>query len=423
MGYLAYDVATHLLGLLALPFLPLLWWSRHGEGLSERLGRLPSAVSRLQRPIWIHAASVGEVLSARPLVVALRRRYPHSPILVSTTSVTGRATARAQLQPDAAMLLPLDLRWILVPVFRALRPTCLVIVETELWPNLLRVAANHGVPVAMVSGRISEVAASRYARVPWLTHAMLAHVDLLAMQSEQDAKRVRALGAAPEDLQVVGSLKYARLDHAAPAVPVSFAKLVEGRDVLLAASTHPGEEEFVVEACTELFSQHPQLLLAIAPRRPERFAAVVAWLENCGVRFERRTETGTGVQPTTQVLLIDTVGELLAFFPLCRAAFVGGTLVPVGGHNVTEPALFAKPVAFGPHTNNVADAARALLEARGAVRVHEAADLAMHWREVLDNPNFAIAMGERAQAVVRAQADVAERTLDLLAPLLDEAGR
>lgn len=423
MGYLAYDVATHLLALLALPFLPLLWWSRHGEGLCERLGRLPAAASRLQRPIWIHAASVGEVLSARPLVVALRRRYPHCPILVSTTSITGRATARAQLQPDAAMLLPLDLRWLLARVFRDLRPACLLIVETELWPNLLRVAAQHGVSVAIVSGRVSQAAASRYARVPWLTHAMLVHVDVLAMQSEQDAERARLLGAAAENLRVVGSLKYARLDHATPAAPASFAKLVAGRDLLLAASTHPGEEELAVEACRDLFPKYPQLLLAIAPRRPERFAVVAAWLESRGVSFEKRTGVRDAVQPTTQVLLIDTVGELLSFFPLCRAAFVGGTVATVGGHNVTEPALFAKPVAFGPHTNNVAAAASALLEARGAVRIHDASELAAHWREVLNTPDLANAMGERAQAVVQAQADVAERTLDLLGPLLDEAAR
>ena len=420
LGYVLYDLLGVLLLLAALPVLPVLALTRAGRGLGERLGLLPPAVRTLRAPVWIHAASVGEVLAAEPLVQQLRRRRPDMPVLVSTTSVTGRETARIRLAVDAVMLLPVDLRWLVDRVVRHVQPRCLVIVETELWPALFRSAARHGVPCILVSGRISAGAAAGYGWVRGLTRAMLRHVTACAMQTAADAQRIVTLGAPPERVRVLGSLKFAR----AAAVPGTvgapvLAAAFGDRPVLVAASTHPGEERLVLDACAPLWAAHPSLLLVLAPRRPERFDEVAHLLAADGLRAERRSRLSGGVQRHTQVLLLDSLGELLDVLPGARGVFVGGTVAPVGGHNVLEPAIFSKPVAFGPHTENVAETAAALLEAGAAVEVRDAGQLAAEWRRVLDDPDAAGETGRRGRAVVDTRAAVAAETFELLQPWLD----
>jgi len=413
-----YDLAGVLLGLLALPLLPLLLLTRHGRGLGERLGRLPRAVRRLRRPVWMHAASVGEVLAAEPLVQQLRRQRPDLPLLVSTTSVTGRETARARLSADAVLLLPVDVACIIGAALRRVQPAALIIVETELWPALIRAAARQGVPRLLVSGRISARAAARYAWVPRLTGAMLARLDALAMQTDADAARATALGAPAARVQVLGSLKFAREAAAATSATNATAPvrlMVGQRAVLVAASTHAGEEHLAVQACEGLWNEYPDLLLLIAPRRPERFDEVADWLAGAGVQVERRSRVHGVVAPTTQVLLLDSIGELLDVLPIARGVFVGGTIAPVGGHNVLEPALFARPAAFGPHLTNVADAAAALLAAGAAVQVRDAQALGGAWRQLLAAPAEADVMGRRGHAVVAERAAVAAHTFELVA--------
>jgi 3-deoxy-D-manno-octulosonic-acid transferase len=420
LPHVVYDLVGHVVGLSALPVLPFLALTRHGRGLSERLGRVPATVRALHHPLWVHAASVGEVLAAEPLIQQVRREQPGLPIVVSTTTITGRETARERLAADAVMLLPVDIGWVVGGVLRALRPCALVIVETELWPALIRAAARHGVPCVLVSGRISARSARRYAWIGWLLRATLEDIDAFAMQTEADAARIIALGAPAERVQVIGNLKFAR-QAAAPAHPAATAGLMDGRSVLVAASTHAGEEQAALDACTELWAEHPELLLLIAPRRPERFAEVEQLLVGAGVRQQRRSRLRGAVDPSTQVLLLDTVGELLDVLPAASAVFVGGTLVPVGGHNVLEPALFGKPVAFGPHLANVEPAAAALVAAAAATPVRDARDLGVEWRRLLAQPAVAAEMGARGQAVVAARAAVAPETFRLLRRYMHEA--
>ncbi len=418
VGYAVYDLVGNALGLAAVPVAPFLLLTRHGRGLSERLGRVPLAALGLRQPLWVQAASVGEVLAAQPLIEELRRRRPDLPILVCTTSVAGRETARAHLGADGVMLAPLDLGWIVARVLRRVRPCGLVIVETEFWPALIRAAARRDIPVVVVSGRLSERSAARYAWTGPLTRAVLRRIGAFAMQSAADAARVLALGAPPARVQVVGSLKFARTVTAggggaqprAAAAPV----LADGRPVLIAASTHAGEERMVLAACAELWVEYPQALLLIAPRRPERFEEVDQLLAHSGVRRQRRSQLRGPVEPATQVLLLDTIGELPSVLPAACAVFVGGTIAPVGGHNVLEPALFAKPVAFGPHIANVTAAAEMLLRAHAAMQVADAPALAAEWRRLLAQPAAAAEMGARGQAVVTAHAAVAERTADIV---------
>lgn len=418
----AYDAVGTLLALLSVPLLPVLLLTRHGRGLAERLGRLPASVHGLQRPVWVHAASVGEVLAAEPLIQQLRLHRPDLPIVVSTTSVTGRETARTRLPVDAVMLLPVDIRWIVGQAVRRMRPSCLITVETEIWPALIHAAARAGVPCLLVSGRISERAAARYALIRWLLRDVLSRMSALVMQTPADAARIVALGAPADRVQVLGSLKFAR-DAAVPptAAASDLQACVDGRPLLVAASTHPGEERLVLDACAELWREQPNLLLLIAPRRPERFDEVDQLLASAGVPMERRSRLKGPVARTTQVLLLDTIGELPNVLPVARAAFVGGTIAPVGGHNVLEPALFGKPIAFGPHTVNVAAAADALLAGAAAVRVHDAGELRAEWCRLLSHPDLAEQMGTRGRALVAARAAVAQRTFDVVQQFLPRA--
>ena len=423
MSYAAYDVAGIVLGLLALPVLPFLLLTRHGVGLGERLGWLPASMRTVRRPLWVHAASVGEVLAAEPLIAQLRSRKPDVPIIVSTTSVTGRETARTRLAVEAVMLLPVDVRWIVERAMRSVRPCCLVIVETELWPALIRAAVRQRVPCVIVSGRVSERAARRYARIRWLTRAVLARVDAYAMQTEADAARIIAMGAPAVRVQVLGNLKFARDVTAGPTALGSdtMEALVRGRPLLVAASTHPGEEELVLDACAGLWRDHPRLLLLIAPRRPERFDEIERLLARSGLVYERRTAVCDTVAATTRVLLLDTVGELPNVLAAATAVFVGGTIAPVGGHNVLEPAVCGKPVAFGPHTANVRTAAEALLEGGAAVRIRNASELAAEWQRLLAQPALAREVGARGRAVIAARAAVAERTAEMVDRCMAEA--
>jgi 3-deoxy-D-manno-octulosonic-acid transferase len=415
LGYVAYDFVGTVLGLLALPVLPALLLTRPGRGLGERLGFIPSAARGVGRPVWVHAASVGEVLASEPLIAQLRAQLPGVPIVVSTTSVSGRETARTRLAVDAAMLLPADIRWIVNRAMRLVNPRCLVIVETEIWPALIRAATRQRVPCLIVSGRISEGAARRYGWIRWLTRTVLAQVNAFAMQTDADAARIVALGAPAARVQVLGSLKFAREVAGGAGGPRRQPPaLAAGRPLLIAASTHPGEEQLVLDACAPLWAEHPQVLLLIAPRRPERFDEVERFLRQRGLRWERRTHVRDGVSAATQVLLLDTLGELPDVLPAATAVFVGGTVAAVGGHNVLEPAVCGKPVAFGPHTANVQAAAAALLAAAAATRVQDAAALCAEWRRLLAQPALAAQMGARGRAVIATHAAVAERTADLI---------
>jgi 3-deoxy-D-manno-octulosonic-acid transferase len=376
------------------------------RGLGQRLGRLDPEVARLggRSPLWLHGASVGEVLSAEPLVELLRRDEPGHPPFFTTTTVTGRDTARRRLGVPAT-LLPLDLPPVVGRVVRRLAPAAVVILETELWPALIRAAAGAGVPVLIVSARLSPGAAARYARVRAFFAGALGQVAEIAAQSEDDARRFVALGARAERVSVQGSLKLARR-HTASAGPPPVD--LGDRPVLVAASTQPGEEEAVLAACAALWRDHPDLLLVLAPRRPERFAEVTELLDRSGVSWSRRGAGVARVPAGDRVFLLDTVGELASFFPGARGAFVGGTLAPLGGHNLLEPAATGVPVQYGPHVENVREAA-ALLEGCGAgTRVAGAADLAAVWRALLEDPAAARAAGVRAQAELEARSGVAE---------------
>jgi len=416
LAYLGYDAVGGLAALLALPALPWLVKRGYREGAAERLGRIPETARHLSAPpVWVHCASVGEVRSAAPLLARLRQRVPQRPLVLSTTTLAGRAVARADFDVDVATLLPVDALRIVDRVFRRVRPRVVILVETELWPGVLRAADRVGAAIAMVSGRLSARALERYRWAGPLFPAALSRIAAFGMQTDADAERIVALGAPIERVRVTGTLKAS----AAPPdpAPPPLAGL-EGRRVLLAASTQPGEEELVLRAFAVLRRVYRDALLLIAPRRPERFDAVAALVAATGLSFRRRTALTDSVGTDVQVLVLDTLGELVRFLPLAWVTFVGGTVAPLGGHNVLEPANYGKPVAFGPHTEKVADAAAALCAAGGGVVVRTASELAEYWDGLLAQRAAAAAAGARARAVAATRSDALEHTWAMLAPLL-----
>ena len=418
MWYLFYNLLLTAGFFAALPILPvmLLFGNRYRDGLAERFGFYPKKLRRslaLSRPIWIHAASVGEVRSAEALVGELKLRAPERKILLSTFTATGHRIARQIPQVDGVIYLPLDFSWTVRRALRAFDPSLLLIVETEIWPNLLRGAFVRGIPTVLLSGRLSEKAFVRYSFLRAFFRRVLSFFSVFGMQSRADAARIAKLGAQEEKVSVVGSLKFA-----AQFAGNGWQKLVSARDssrpLIVAGSSHPGEEEILLAAFKSARARFPGLSLVLAPRHPERFDDVEKLLVKNAFAFERRSRLAAVDQLFLHdVLLLDTVGELPAFFAAGDIAFVGGSLVDVGGHNLLEPARFQKPILFGPHMANFKTIAEEMKRIGGAIEVRDADDLARACIELLDDSQARARMGERASQVAGANRDALDLNLKL----------
>ena len=369
--------------------------------------------------VWIHAVSVGEVGVARNLLAALSRRHPERRLVLSVTTAAGRELAPRVLSPSVPVFpFPFDLAGPVEKAFDAVRPGLVLLTETEIWPLFLERAAARGIPVALVNGRLSPRSFGRYALVRGALAASLARIALFAMQSAADADRVVSLGAPADRVRVTGNVKYDMPEAPSFADAPRLSAAAAGRPVLVAASTAEGEEELVLEAWRGL---EPRPLLAIAPRRPERFDAVASLVQKSGLSLVRRSSPGrTAVR--ADAYLLDSIGELSALYREARLAFVGGSLAPVGGHNPIEAWAAGVPAVVGPHTHNFADIV-ADGKARGVLR--QVATPAALWpelaRELADGAATAES-GARARRFVEENRGAAARTIDLLAPFLD-AGR
>ena len=420
--YLLYSVVLAALFVLSLP---LYAWKGRATGkylqtFRERMGRLPPSLNAgRERSIWIHAVSVGEVLAARTLVKPLRERFPGHRLFVSTTTVTGNGVARKSL-PDVDGLFFAPFDWVR-PVRRALdalNPALLVLVETELWPNLIHEAHRRGTRVAVVNGRISPRSFPRYRRVRALLKKMLGEVDLFLMQGEAHAVRVREMGAPPDRVRVLGNLKYDALEEV--MAPESLAGVIGdgSRPLWVAGSTVEGEEEIVLRAYRQVRDRVPQARLLIAPRHAERFAAVPAIVEAAGLRCLRRTSLRPGAWPDGHVVVLDTLGELARVYPLATVVFVGGSLVPKGGHNILEAAVAGKAVVVGPHMENFQEIADEFVGAGAVVQVPSADALAAEVSVLLTDAARRAALGEKARLLVHRNRGALRTTVDALAALV-----
>ena len=408
---------------LPLVFLRLLWRAWRAPAYSRRIGERFAFGLPPLRPggIWVHAVSVGESIAAAPMIRELMARYPHLPITVTCMTPTGSERIQA-LFGDSVQhcYLPYDLPWAAARFLDRVRPKLAVVMETELWPNHIHQCARRGIPVALANARLSARSARGYARFARLTAPMLAKLSLIAVQTEAEAERFRRLGARDECVEVTGSIKFdLTID---PALLERASKLRQQwaaleRPLWIAASTHAGEDEIILAAHRQLLSNHPQALLILVPRHPERFASVYESAVRDGFVAVRRS-TGEAVGADTQVLVGDTMGELLFLYALADIAFVGGSLVPNGGHNLLEPAALGKPVLSGPHLFNFLEIS-AQLRAAGALReVQDAAQLAQVVSELWGDPAGVQAMRDAGLGVLKANQGALERLLAGLGRLL-----
>lgn len=408
---------------LGLPLLALRLWlrARKAPAYAQRLGeRFAFRLPALQPGgLWVHAVSVGESIAAAPMIRQLLLRHPELPITVTCMTPTGSERIQALFAGEPRIqhcYLPYDLPWAAGRFLDHVRPRLAVIMETELWPNHVHQCARRGIPVALANGRLSERSAKGYARFARLAAPMLAEMSLLAVQTKVEAQRFLALGARPECVQVTGSIKFDL--NVDPALPVRATHLREqwqadGRAVWIAASTHEGEDAVVLAAHRQLLESHADALLILVPRHQERFASVHALCKAQGFATVQRS-LGQPVTAQTQVLLGDTMGELLFLYALADIAFVGGSLVANGGHNPLEPAALAKPVLSGPHMFNFLEIGAMLREAGALVEVDDARGLATAVRQWIELPRDAVRSGEAGLAVMRANQGALNRLLDAL---------
>jgi 3-deoxy-D-manno-octulosonic-acid transferase len=369
------------------------------------------------RTLWVHAVSVGEVIAAEPFIKAFRARRPGWRVVVSTITDTGRAVARQRLFGLAEhVYLPFDLPGCLARAIAHIKPSAFVFMETEIWPNLIAAMHSAGVPVALMNGRISDRSFGRYMRIRSLLRGVLGRVDALCMQDARYAGRIAALGAPPARVHAIGNFKF---DLTLPEKSIPWTARL-AHPVLVAGSTHRGEEEIMARAYASLCANHPGLSLVLVPRHPERAAEVSAVLTRLGLTFVRRTDLSdadAGPLPAP-VVLLDTVGELSAVYRASDIAIMGGSFIPHGGQNPLEPAAWAKPVVCGPHMQNFPLVAEFYDE--GAAEGTDADGLAPLLGRLLSDPAAAGAMGARGAAIIERNRGAVSRALDVLDPLLPE---
>ena len=408
--YLVYTAVLGLGLLAALPYYALRF-RKYMPTLAERLGRV--APHEGAPPIWIHAVSVGEMRAVDRLIRILRDLRSGQPVVLSATTPTGRSLALGRDDVERVIYFPLDLPSAAGRTLDRIRPEMVIIAETEIWPNFLRQCAHRRIPVFMVNGRISDKSFRRYRLAGGWLGRVLAGYSLLGMQSERDAARIRDLGAPADRVAVFGNLKYdlptldTRLD------PVLRDTLEAWQPLVVAASTAQGEEPMVIEAFRYLAGRHRGLRLLVAPRRPERFDEVGRAFEAAGLRWCRRSSLA-GSAPESDVMLLDSVGELAAVFPYASVVFIGGTLVPRGGHNILEAVRFGKPVVFGPHMENFREMARDFLEAGAAIEVRNSDDMGARLDELLGNPGLAAGMAASGLRLLERNAGATGRAVQAI---------
>lgn len=439
MAYLL-DFIYLLLVLISLPW--LLWQAlrkgKYREGYGTKfLGLVPKRTGD-RTCLWLHAVSVGEVNLLAPLLKMIGQERPEWECVISTTTMTGMALAKKKYPQHAVFYCPLDFSWAVKTAMRRMQPDVLVLAELELWPNLIRAARKYGAKVAVINGRLGEKSFRGYRRIRPLVAGLLRQVDLLAVQDETYAERFLALGARPESVHVTGSMKYdgaqTDRDNLATRRLAALAGFAPDDIVLLAGSTQEPEEEMSLGTFRELSPQWPGLRLVLVPRHPDRFETVAKLLDASGIPWQRRTAltqeatSGRSQVPNPQstnplssrVLLVDLVGELGAWWGTARIAFVGGSMGSRGGQNMIEPAAYGAAVSFGPNTWNFRDIVSAMLQHDAAVVLDNAEQFTQFVRRCLAEPDYAAALGQRAQRFVQSQLGATERTFVQLERLLEK---
>lgn len=428
--YLLYSFLSFVVFLAVSPYLAYqaIRHKKYIGSLGQRLGYLPVSFNiDGDESIWVHAVSVGEVLVARTLIPELKRRYPRLKLFLSTTTLSGQQLARRDVRDvDAVFYFPFDWRFTAKRTLNLVRPRLFVMVETEIWPNLLRECRRRGVKTVVVNGRISYRSYPRYRIVRPLFRRVLDHVDHFCVQGEETARRLADLGADAARITVTGSLKFDSLDLGTGSAKhrvLRFFRMSAGRPVIVAGSTLRGEEEAVIRAFNRVRTTGNSALLVIAARHPERFAEVERLCRHEGLLTVRRSGLPIDAEPRADAVILDTIGELAPLYQVATAVFVGGSLVPAGGHNILEPAVFGKPIVFGPHMQNFAEIAETFLRNGAALQVRTDRELEETMVGLMRDPVRRARLGAAARALVEANRGARDRTLAAIAAVLPPGGR
>lgn len=428
MWYIVYNLFFFLVSPVAILLLSAKKRSR--KGFWQRVGLLlPPRLNFQRQTLWFHAVSMGEVLAVVPLVIAMHKQYPQLGIVVSTTTETGREAVEQHLGSFAQhCYLPLDCSWAVRRFIRHIQPLGFIVVETELWPNLLRYLYQNGVASVIVNGRLSSRSFRRYQWVAFFMKQVLASLTLCLMQSERDKQRLVALGANPETVYCTGNMKF---DHVVPEQSESQVSntraglgLTNDENVIVAGSTHPEEEEILLECYRDIVKKFKEVVLLLAPRHIERIDEVEKVVKAYGFHAIRKSKIKDCIldaefHASPKVIILDTHGDLAKIYSLATLAFVGGTLVSVGGHNLLEPAIWAKPVFFGPFTDHCQEIADLLLEAGGGMQVQGRYELTNLFIQAIQNPEWTDQIGKKARQVVLDNQGSVERNLNLIRTILD----
>jgi 3-deoxy-D-manno-octulosonic-acid transferase len=425
--YLLYSFLSAVVFVVASPYF-LYQALRHNKyvgSIAQRLGYLPVSFNLDgDESIWVHAVSVGEVLSARPLISELRASYPKLRLFLSTTTLTGQELARRSVPDvDAVFYFPFDWTITARRTLNVVRPRLFVMTETEIWPNLLRECKRRGVKTLMVNGRISYRSFPRYRLVRPFMKRVLADIDRFCVQGEETSRRLNELGADTARIVVTGSLKFDSLESS--PVPgrgrervLRFFRMPPGRPVIIAGSTLKGEEEPVIRAFNRVRASGVNALLVIAARHPERFDEVERLCRHEGLTVVRRSELPIDAEPRADAVVLDTIGELAQLYQIATVVFVGGSLVPAGGHNILEPAWYGKPVVFGPHMQNFGEIAETFLSNGAAIQVRTAGELEETMLSLIGDPVRRARVGAAARALVESNRGARDRTLAVIRDLL-----
>jgi len=424
--YLLYDLLLLIAAVLLIPYYVLRGY-RYGKsrrGIRERLGYFSEEqLQRFQgrRILWVHAVSVGETRAAGPLLRELKKQNPEHLILLTNVTETGHAMALENSDIDFCLFFPFDFSWAVRRVLQIINPDLVVIVETEIWPNFVRQAKRLSIPLVLVNGRISDRSYPRYRFFRPLLRPVLECFSAFCMQSQLDAERINQLGAESSRVENTGNLKFDHQLKDLSEEDVVKAKhrfaLPENMPVLVAGSTHAGEEEQVVSVFKQLLESGRELLLVLIPRHPERCREVQGQLQEAGLESRLRSQIKVGASDlkSGQVLLVDTLGEVLDFYAVADLVFVGGSLVPVGGHNLLEAALLEKPVLFGAHVHNFREISAKLIRAGAGIKVHNQRELLQQCCKLLDDPIRRRAMGQAGRSLIAENAGATERTMRRIA--------
>ena len=422
--YALYSVLLALFLLLTLPYW-LLQMLRHGKyraGLLQRFGAVPQRLAGRgkEKIIWVHAVSVGEVVASSAVIVALREKFRSHRVLISTTTNTGQKLAAQRFGAENVFYFPLDFGFAVQSYLNVLRPELVVVAETEFWPNFLRLAKRGGARVAIINCRISDRSFPGYKRLRFYLSRVLQNVDLFLAQTEEDRERLIAIGADKSKVTVAGNLKFDTAPPPPPKIVASLRESLRQSDagpVLVCGSTLDGEEGSLLSAFRNILANHPKAVMILAPRHTERFAEVAALVEGLGFRMVRRS-LWSGEPLGGGVFLVDSIGELAALYSLATVAFVGGSLVPRGGHNILEPALYGVPIVTGNHYENFRDIVN-IFVSRNAVRIVGLAELPLVLIELIENDAERTALGRNALAALESQRGATGRTISALLELMN----